>query len=57
MLLNLPVIIPREVTATSSHVSYPVVNLVDGDDRSWWIADTDSLPQVVTFSFDEPVDI
>lgn len=54
-LLALPVLIPRKVTATCSHPSYPATNLVDGEDRSWWIADTDALPQCVTFSFDEPV--
>lgn len=54
-LLNLPVLLPQKVTATSSHSSYPVTNLVDRDDSSWWIADTDSLPQVVTLTFDTPV--
>lgn len=56
-LLSLPVLIPRQVTATCSHASYPVTNLTDGNDRTWWIADTDKLPQCVTFSFDKPVNI
>lgn len=56
-LLALPVLAPEEVTVTSSHPAYPVTNLTDGEDRSWWIADTDALPQCVIFSFDTPVHI
>jgi beta-galactosidase len=56
-LLKLPVLKPDQVTATNTHTLYPVKNLTDGDDRSWWIADTDVLPQSVTFSFNTPVTI
>lgn len=42
---------PADVQATSSHANYPLTNLTDGDDTSWWIADSRTLPQVITVTF------
>ncbi|MNT27073.1 F5/8 type C domain protein [compost metagenome] len=43
----------KKVTATSSHPDFPVTQVTDGDDYSWWIADQDKFPQVVTFELDQ----
>jgi beta-galactosidase len=46
--------IPIEgVTVTSSHAVYPASHIIDGDDYSWWLADSDLLPQVITVALDK----
>lgn len=42
---------PSDVQATGSHARYPLTNLTDGDDATWWMADDDTLPQVITVTF------
>lgn len=56
-LLTLAKLKADKVTATSAHSSYPMANLTDGDDRTWWMAESDALPQSVTFTFDNPKNI
>lgn len=53
-LLSLPVLKINTTEATSSQSMYPTANLTDGNDRSWWIADTDLLPQTITLSLAKP---
>lgn len=48
---------PKKVTVTSEHADYPVGHLTDGDDFSWWIADTDVFPQTITLELEKPVTI
>ena len=48
---------PASVKVTSSHASYPAANLTDHDDNTWWIAADESVPQVVTVTFDAPTRI
>ncbi|MEG1635515.1 MAG: discoidin domain-containing protein, partial [Rikenellaceae bacterium] len=38
----------EKIDVTSSHGSYPSHNLIDGDDKSWWIAGNDTFAQVIT---------
>lgn len=56
-LLTLPKLKTDKVTATTAHSSYPIANLTDGDDRSWWMAENGALPQSVTFTFNNPITI
>lgn len=56
-LLALPVIRVKEVKADSSQPSYPAANVIDGDDRTWWISNEDSLPQTVTLELEEVADV
>lgn len=36
------------VCTESDQKGYPAAHIIDGNDRSWWIAGNDKLPQVVT---------
>lgn len=56
-LLEKPVAEIETVDATSSQNDYPVSNITDGDDFSWWIAGQDAFPQVITLTLKEPLDI
>ncbi|MGL5682693.1 MAG: glycoside hydrolase family 2 TIM barrel-domain containing protein [Marinifilaceae bacterium] len=52
LLAQAPIAI-QEITASSQHAQYPVTNLTDGNDFSWWIAAENSFPQVVTVALDK----
>lgn len=42
-------------TSVVSQTDYPVSNLTDGDDRTWWLSSADALPQTITFQLKEPM--
>lgn len=46
-----------QVRVTSEHPDYPKEQIVDGDDFSWWIADSDVFPQTVTLELDQVVPV
>lgn len=46
-----------KVEAGSTQNGYPVSNITDGDDRTWWIAGNDNLPQTVVAELAEPVEV
>lgn len=56
-LLEKPVAEVETVNVTSFQDSYPLSNVIDGDDFSWWIAGEDAFPQVITLILKEPQDI
>lgn len=41
------------VEATSEQKRYTAACITDGDDFSWWIADNETQPQVVTLELDK----
>lgn len=41
------------VKVESSHSNYPVENLIDGNERTWWIAGDARTPHVVTLSLND----
>lgn len=43
-----------KVEVSSAQADYPASNLTDGNDKSWWIAGNDQLPQIVTVQLTEP---
>ena len=43
-----------KVQVTGSHDLYPASNIIDNNDHSWWIADGEELPQVITLVLDRP---
>lgn len=53
-ILARPAIPIRSVEVSGSQTEYPVTNITDGDDHTWWIADSDRLPQVITLTLDKP---
>ena len=54
-ILAKPVIPVVDVKVTSSQASYPASNIIDGNDKTWWIADNDKFPQVITLTLQNPV--
>lgn len=56
-LLEKPVAEIENVDATSFQTDYPLSNITDGDDFSWWIAGGDAFPQVITLTLKESSDI
>lgn len=56
-LLEKPHVAIQTVTATSTQAGYPVDQLTDGDDFSWWIAGEDTFPQVVTFTLERATEV
>ncbi|NQX42307.1 beta-galactosidase [Pedobacter steynii] len=51
--LTKPKVEISNVSTTSSHPDFPTTNLLDGNDYSWWIANQDQVPQVVTLTLKE----
>ncbi|WP_400261379.1 glycoside hydrolase family 2 TIM barrel-domain containing protein [Sphingobacterium sp. SG20118] len=45
------------VRTTSEHKDFPVAHVTDGDDYSWWIANTGVFPQVVTLVLEHPTQV
>lgn len=56
-LLEKPVAEIETVDVTSSQNDFPVSNITDADDFSWWIAGSDAFPQVITLTLKEPTDV
>jgi len=56
-LLARPKVKFKKVTATSTHLDFPIAHITDGDDYSWWIADQDRFPQVVTLELNQPTKV
>ncbi|MDL2255537.1 DUF4982 domain-containing protein [Parabacteroides sp. OttesenSCG-928-G06] len=42
-----------EVIVSGAQKDYPASHITDGNDKSWWIADSDVYPQVVTIGLKE----
>lgn len=54
-ILSKPVLPVKEVIVSGSQQeAYPASNVVDGDDKSWWIANEDRFPQVIMLTLKEP---
>lgn len=49
-----PIIPIEKVDAKNSQSNYPVSNLIDGNDKTWWISSEDALPQVIVIRLDKP---
>lgn len=47
----------KDLKATSTHPDFPLAHITDGDDYSWWIAQNDEFPQVITLELDQPTKI
>lgn len=45
------------VTTTSEHQDFLVKNVTDNNDYSWWIANNDTFPQVVTLELAAPTQV
>lgn len=56
-ILSRPVIKGVKVTGAEGTDAYPLVNLTDGDDFSWWIARSGDFPQTVTLELPENVKV
>lgn len=56
-LLEKPVAEIETVHATSSQQGFPMTNIMDGNDFSWWIAGEDAFPQIITLILNRPSDI
>lgn len=54
-MLERPRLKIASVQVGSSQNGYPASNIIDNDDHTWWIAEEDKLPQVITLSLDRPV--
>lgn len=54
-LLAKPKLKVGKVEVSTSQQGYPASHIVDGKDKSWWIAGDDNLPQVITLTLPEPV--
>lgn len=39
-----------DVVVSSYQKEYPKSNVIDNDDSTWWIADSDTVPQIITVS-------
>lgn len=44
-----------QVEAGSEQAAYPKENMIDGDDRTWWIASEGTFPQTVTLTLEKPM--
>lgn len=53
-ILQKPRIPIATVEVSGYQPGYPASNITDNNDRSWWIAPDNSLPQVITVSLNEP---
>lgn len=47
----------KAVQTTTAHPDFPANQITDGDDFSWWIADSDDFPQTVTLELEQPVSV
>lgn len=53
-ILSKPSLPVESVQVSGSQKEYPASNILDGDDHTWWITDSDQLPQVVLLSLTKP---
>ena len=53
-ILERPRLKIASVQVGSNQSGYPSSNIIDNDDRTWWIAGEDKLPQVITLTLDRP---
>lgn len=51
-ILSQPVIPVKSVKVNGSHPEYPSQNIIDGNETSWWIAEDEFVPQVITLETD-----
>ncbi len=47
----------KKVETTSAHSNYPTSNITDGDDFSWWTANSDIFPQTITLELAQETEI
>lgn len=51
-ILEKPRLKIQSVRVDSSQREYPASNIIDNDDATWWIANDDKCPQVITLALD-----